>query len=302
MISPLLLSLLFAADPRIEADRLVEEGAALGQKGQWDEAIERFEAADAIFPRAMHACNIGLAHARASRPEHALLKLTSCQARTTEPLPSWVDKRIVEARELLTKGSYAPVELVAAPGTQVTIAHFGKAVFTPPITVWLPLGQHRLHAEAANKVPLDEVIDLTPKAPLRRELVLDVMPAPDPIRDPDPVLDPITEPTPPQTVTRSVSRAPAWITLGVGAGLLATGAVFHFVAKDSRDEAEGFTADDARYKSARSDFVTERDLSTAFFIGGGVVAATGVVLAFVLPSEEVVVVPAPNGVSAFMRF
>ncbi len=302
MIASLLLGLLFASDARLQADRLVEEGAALGEKGQWDAAIERFEAADALFPRAMHACNIGLAHARANRPEHALLKLTSCQARTTEPLPSWVDKRVAEARDLLTKGNYAPVELVATPGTQLTIAHFGKAVFAPPITVWLPFGEHRVHAEAPNRKPHDELITLTSRTPLRRELMLDLLPVPDPIPDPIPAPDPEPEPDAPTTVTRSLSRAPAWIAIGVGAGLLATGTIFHFVAKDSRDEAEGYLATDDRYEAARSDFVTERDLSTAFLIGGGVVAASGIVLAFVLPSDELVVVPAPNGVSAFMRF
>ena len=70
MIPALFLAVLIAAEPAEErADALMREGAALGDKALWDEAIERFRASDREFPRAIVACNIGLAHARAGRPE-----------------------------------------------------------------------------------------------------------------------------------------------------------------------------------------------------------------------------------------
>ena len=172
-------------DPRREADRLVEEGAAFGRERRWDDAIARFEAADALFPRAIHACNIGLVHARTGRPERALMHLAACQARTTEPLPPWVERRVAQTRAALVKGQYAPLELVAGtPGVQVTVLHFGAAVFTPPVTVWLPFGDHRLHAVAPGREPLDEVLPVTSKAPLRRLLVL-ALALPDAVTEPE---------------------------------------------------------------------------------------------------------------------
>lgn len=312
MIPSLALCMLFTAtpspEPRIEADRLVAEGAALGQQGRWDEAIVRFEAADALFPRAIHACNIGLAHARADRPEKALLQLSACQSRATEPLPPWVERRMTETRAALVKGAYAPLELVGAtPGVHVTIAHFGATLFTPPVTVWLPLGEHRLHAEAPGKQPFDETLVVSAKKPLRRVLALEALVVvPEPVKpDPDPVeAEKKPDPTPPEThtETRPLSRTPAWVTLGVGGGLLVTSAVFYGLAIDAKNEAERFDKEAAGFKSASSRFATDRDLAYGFLAGGLVTSAVGLALVFILPSEEVVVLPGPGNVTARFNF
>jgi|GEM_PF-3025309 len=316
MIPSLALCLLLTAtpapepssEPRSEADRLVEEGAALGQQGRWDEAIARFEAADALFPRAIHACNIGLVHARAGRPEKALLQLSACQSRATEPLPPWVERRMADTRAALVKGAYAPLELVAAtPGVHLTIDHFSAMTFTPPITVWLPLGEYHLHAEALGRRPLDETLVIAAKKPQRRVLRLEpaavVMPLDpkDPV-EPDPVKPPEIHTETTHTETRQLSRTPAWVTLGVGVGLLVTSAVFYGLAIDATNEAEGFQEDRPEFKSANSRFQTDRDLAYGFLAGGVVTTAVGVALVFILPTEAVVVLPGPGNVTARFSF
>lgn len=276
-------------DPKVVADRLVAEGAALGQKGDWDGAIAAFEKADEHFPRAIHACNIGLAHARANRPEKALMNLTACQARATEPLPAWVGKRTTEARTALSKGAYAPLELVSStPGVKVTLSHYGPTAFTPPVTVWLPLGDVQLNATAPNKKPLDETLTVASKAALRRVVTLEdvpvIVPAPDPIEpDPDPI-EPDPQPIRPDPVKAPPSKTPAYVTIAVGSAAIVTGAIFYGVALGTKADAEDLSGD--RFDDALATFETQRALALGFLIGGGLVTAGGIVWALVLDEDE----------------
>ena len=290
-------------DPRAEADRLVNEGASLGQQGLWDQAIERFEAADALFPRAIHACNIGLAHARAARPEKALVSLAACQARATEPLPSWVATRIDDTRALLAAGDYAPLELVrVTQGARVTIDHFPGALFAPPVTVWLPFGTHHLHAEATGYEPLDLPLDVTSKMAQRVAVQLEPEPEPAPDPGPEPPVEASPEVTTHADTTGSGgATTPAWIVIATGGTALAIGAIFYGLAIGSHDEAEGLSGPD--FDAARATFSTQRDLAYGFLAGGAVVTGVGVVLLLVLDeSDDVVVAPALGGAVARVRF
>jgi len=244
-------------DPKAEADRLVAEGAALGQRGDWDGAILRFEQADALFPRAIHACNIGLAHARANRPEKALVNLGACQARATEPLPPWVARRTSEARDALSKGAFAPLELLSAtPGLHIVVSHYGDASFTPPVTLWLPLGEHHLIASAPGKVTRDEVLTVASKAALRKDITLDDVPVvvPEPVEsgpvesgpvESGPVVPDPIEPHPIALTTviapdpkPAPDLTPAWVTIGVGGACVVTGTIFYGLALGTQSHAE----------------------------------------------------------------
>jgi len=308
---------LFGAEPgpRAEADRLVTEGASLGERGLWDDAIARFEEADRLFPRAIHACNIGLAHARAGRPERALVHLTACQARATEPLPAWVAKRIDDTRATLTKGAYAPLELVPkTAGARVTLSHFGDAPFVPPATVWLPFGAHRLTASAIGHVTLDEDLIVASKDALRR--VVDLAPtptlAPEPGPEPAPEAGPEAPPEPgPEAPTSLVaepapapsSTLPAWVVISTGGGALATGAIFYGLALGSKAEAEGFVDGSDDYREAKETFTTQRSLAYGFLAGGAAVTAVGVVLLVVLDdADDVAIQPTLGGAIARVRF
>ncbi|MCC6622436.1 MAG: hypothetical protein IT385_14325 [Deltaproteobacteria bacterium] len=309
----LTVATLFGAepDPRAEADRLVAEGAALGQKGRWDEAIARFEEAERHFPRAIHACNIGLAHARADRPEKALLHLTACQARATEPLPAWVPKRIDETRAALNAGRFAPLELVPRTlGARVTLDHFGDQPLVPPVTVWLPFGEHRLRAELAGHVALDEALVIDTKAALRR--MIDLPPEPiasaEPTPEPGPEAPPEPGPEAPpelgvEPAPEPTSTLPAWIVIAAGGGALATGAIFYGLALGSQSDAESFEAGSDDFEEADLRFKTQRSLAYGFLAGGAAVTAVGVVLLVVLDdADDVAVQPTLGGAVARFRF
>lgn len=278
------------ADPRAAADALVADGVALGEARRFDEAIERFEAADRLFPRAMHVCNIGLAHARADRPEKAHFYLLRCQARATEALPGWVDRRLAEARRTLEKGAFAPVELIGPPAA-LRVSHYGSEVLTPPITVWLPLGSHRLSADADGFLPWTHDLIVQTRAPIRQAFVLQPRPAPDPVVDPvpdplpdpvpDPLPDPILDPTNPTPSPRPGSSldVPGLVLTVTGGVALVAGLVLYPIALDSRDDASALASGDLdAYNDARSTFELERGFAYGLTFGGAALTTVGVVL------------------------
>ena len=66
---------------RERADELVEEGNRLGAAGTLDDAITRFKEADLLVPRAIHACNLGLAYSRQLKWVDAHFYLRVCRRR-----------------------------------------------------------------------------------------------------------------------------------------------------------------------------------------------------------------------------
>src|SRR5262245_24732927 len=86
------------AQPRARADELTQEGNDLGRQGQLDAAIAKFKQAYQLFPRALYACNLGLAYVRKQDWPRAHYFLSLCRSRwdadegTT--LQPWVNQRI----------------------------------------------------------------------------------------------------------------------------------------------------------------------------------------------------------------
>lgn len=278
-------------DPRAAADALVEEGVALGRANRFDEAIQRFEAADRLFPRTIHVCNIGLAHARADRPEKAHFYLLRCQARATEPLPSWVERRLGEARRALERGPFAPVEIIGPPST-LQVSHFGQEPLTPPLTLWLPLGSHRLSASADGFLPLSQELVVTDRSPLRHVYTLEPRPAPVELSEPTPSLapdpPPDPEPTPPSSpgdapnpmaATASGPDVPGLVLTVAGGVALVTGLILYPIALETRDRTSALADGDlAAYEDSRATFELERGFAYGLTIGGAVLSTAGVIL------------------------
>jgi tetratricopeptide (TPR) repeat protein len=161
-----------APTARQQADALVREGKAAADAGRLLDAITAFHRAEALLPRAIHDCNIGLAYARLERWPQALLFLESCRARTTEGLRDWVPPRIAEAERKLAAGSFAPIEVTATPaGARVTASSLDET-FTAPRRVWLPFGETHLTASAAGYVDEKRTVAITSRAPQTIDLAL----------------------------------------------------------------------------------------------------------------------------------
>lgn len=149
--------------PKTAADELVRDGARLGKAGDYEQAVDRFKRAEAMFSRAIHDCNIGLAYARWNKLGRAHAFLDRCRSRAVEALPAWVDKRARAVMEELRNGSYAPVEILADHvGATIQVSTFAAdEVFGAPRVVWLPFGEHVI------------VVSLSGYQPQRRTLTID---------------------------------------------------------------------------------------------------------------------------------
>lgn len=299
-----------AADDQAEADRLTIDGAKLAEAGRFDEAIASFRRAEALAPRAINDCNIGLAYARSDRPAHAHFFLRRCRARAPEALPSWVDARMQKLDAALRAGSFAPVDLVVTPaGATVTIASFlpdDLASVSSP--VWLPSGAHDVIAARPGFVALTRSVAIDGKVPQTVRLELDAEPsaaaaAPAASARPD-----LVKPFSPPPQRRSPLVLAGAITGGVGVALAGAGVYFLLRARDGYDDVQGvidvhgpWTEEDAdTLDQAESD---DRAGKVLLAVGGGVVVVGGVLLFLGIraddrAAEHVTVAPTDGGAIA----
>jgi len=298
-----------AADDQAEADRLTIDGAKLAEAGRFDEAISAFRRAEALAPRAINDCNIGLAYARSDRPAHAHFFLRRCRARAPEALPSWVDARMQKLDAALRAGGFAPVDLVVTPaGASVTIASFlpdDLASVSSP--VWLPSGAHDAIAARPGFVAQTRSVVVESKVPQTVRLVLEAEPA---AAAPSPAApaaaDLVTPSTPPSR--RSPLVLAGAITGGVGVALAGAGVYFLLRARDGYDDVQGvidvhgpWTEEDAdTLDQADSD---DRTGKVLLALGGGVVVVGGVLLVLGIraddrAAEHVTVTPTDGGAIA----
>ncbi len=267
-----------ADDRKAEADALVAEGIALGEKGQFGAAIGKFLQADERYPRAIHSCNIGLAYRHWKRLPQAHLFLQRCRVLATAKLPRWVDKEVRSVSRKLRKGSYAALTIHASPaGTTVRLPTLvdRRARFSTPLRIWAATGtQHELVLELAGHKTLRHVVDVADRAERRLDLALE------PVslltverRDPELRERPrpavlITTELPPRA-----STWPGWLSVGLGVAAAGVGGVLHGLASSRadriRDMVEGADAD-----SELSTFEIERGLALGMYAVGA--AAIGV--------------------------
>lgn len=255
--------------PAVAADALVAEGARLGGEGRLEEAILRFKAAEARFPRALHDCNIGLAYARLGRLPQAHWFLSRCRHRATAPLPDWVGPRLETTLSQLRAGPYAPVRIETSPqSAAVTISTFAPdETVTPPADVWLPQAMEVvLTARAADDAARGEArVRLPSPAPTR--VLVEVRPSspapppaslPAPASLPTPASLPAPVPSPeapfkagpaPAPAESTPPRWPWWVAAGgglavVGGGLALASAAA--LAEDARATTSTDRYDDLR--------------------------------------------------------
>ena len=292
-------------EPRQEADRLVREGAALGEEGRWDEAIARFKEAEELWPRALHDCNIGLAQARAGRPHLSLFHLERCERRETGALPAWVGTRQREALARLSRGAFAPVELrvVAAEGGEVvagaelTMSALGGETVLAPAKVWLPLGEHSIVARAPGRVETSRALTVTTRdrAIVEVALVLEpVVVAPvvvAPVPEPVVVAPVVTAPVPPRDEGSNTAAGGA---IGVGGAALAVGGILYGVAAQTGDDASELPPGDD-FDDKLAAFELERGFSYGLLGLGAVAVAVGVGLVLFDEGPHATVTPISGG-------
>ena len=138
MISLCLVAATEPSEAELEARELVIEGAKLGEAGNLDGAIDRFRAAEAIFPRPIHACNIGLSFSRKKQWAPALTYLTRCKQNAKRKLPGWVAPHIRDAKRKVKRAKLIKV-IIDTSASDLRVRPegvYGDDHFTTPLTLW----------------------------------------------------------------------------------------------------------------------------------------------------------------------
>src|ERR1051326_7885574 len=98
---------------------LVTQGQALAKAGEYSRAIALFKQADALEPRAEHACLIALTYTRRELWSQAEIFLATCHARAREhdQAPEWIGELDRALATKLVKVEVAPVAISVEPGS-----------------------------------------------------------------------------------------------------------------------------------------------------------------------------------------
>ncbi len=267
---------------RRQADALVTEGVELGRHGKFELAIERFREAERAFPRAIHACNIGLAYRLWKRYPQAYRYLRRCQSLATEKLPSWVRREEKGVLKRLRRGKYAPVAVHVAPaGAMLSLATlFGPDErLAAPVTLWLPHGSHELVATLAGHETLTHEVSVANSEPMRLDLTLarrTVLTAKPVVEKP--ATPPAEKPAPiePAPVSPPPSDTPiaGWATLGSGVLAAGVGGLLHGLAVSRADRIRGMVAG-TQADSELSSFDLEKGLALGMYGVGAVAIGIG---------------------------
>jgi tetratricopeptide (TPR) repeat protein len=274
-----------ARAPEEQADRLVVEGEALGKKRRYRDALERFERAEAIFPRAIHDCWQALCYLRLDRYPRAYLHQERCVERSGGRAPiEWAEGVGVEITERLARGRYAPVDIVADPaGATVEVAALGEISAALPRRLWLPLGRHNLEIAAGGHHQKSVPILLTTRDPYPVQLVLEPLaPPPPPVPTATaslPVIKPAPREPPPPPVVAAAPPPPKgpgvapWIAFSGALAAVAVGVGFHAAAFAAKDAAVQPGQDYDREIAALE---RNQTLAWVFYGAGALGAAAGI--------------------------
>lgn len=154
------------------ADELEARGQQLASAGHYSEAIAMFKQADRIEPRAIHACEIGLAYTRRELWAQAEIHFLICHERATsnDTLPDWVNEGEQLLHDRLAALDVAAVEIVVAPveaRAALAVSSFPPDESFSPRTIHLPVGHHVIVARAPGFEDAQVDVDVTDRQPRR---------------------------------------------------------------------------------------------------------------------------------------
>jgi hypothetical protein len=276
VIALLLASPLLHADDQSEADQLTRDAIALGKSGNLELAIQKFRAAQKLFPRPNNHCNIGLAYAQLARWAKAQLYLERCKSQVRAGLPDWVDKRLKQSEDGLKASLSAPVRVTSEPpGARLNAPGFdADDELTAPVTLWLPLGEREIGGELPGHLPAQQKLRLDSVEMQQVHLVL---------QKPTVVEQPVAPQPPPPPSPAVVDKSPSrlrvagGVTLGLGLASLGTSLALYLVARDvTSPEANLLVRDTSEFDSALGRFRGQYYGSMAMLAVGGALSVAGV--------------------------
>lgn len=275
-----------------EADALLREGSRHGEAGRWAEAIACFRRADALYPRALDDCNVGIAYAGWGRLAQASLHFALCRARVAGQLPDWVLRRHERVLSELRAGPFGRLRLSVEPAdaTAATPAFEPDEAWAPAMVqeLWLPAGLQRLSVRAQGHRPELREVSIEPGGTTSVLVVLTPDAAP-PALALRPPLGPLprassrTRAPPAPRLTARPGAGP-WPLVSVAGGgvLVALGVAFHALAIGTKADAEGLDPVPPgepypEFEGLAETYRLQRGAAIGMYSAGAIATAVGVI-------------------------
>lgn len=273
----------FADGPDVAgAETLFERGRQLMAEGNLKEACPKFAESQRLAPAAGTALNLAtcyekqgkLASAWGMYREAISLSIASGQAvreQFARDRASELEPKLAKVVINVTGGDDVEVK---RDGTTIARAQWGTPIPIDP-------GSHTIEASAPKKLKWSTVIDTN--APGKTTTV-----AVPPLQDAPPDARPSPTPT---VIEKPVGdrggalRIVGFIGMGVGAALAGTGGYFALSSQSKKDDIESAASQQQAWSADRQttfdDGESQATLANVFFIAGGAVFATGLVLTII---------------------
>jgi hypothetical protein len=275
------------ADARIaEAKAHFDKGVELMQQREWGAALDELMRSRELYPKETTLTNAAICLRELGRDDEALDVLEAL-LRDFPNLPA--RKRPEVEREVSAlQANVGSIEIQGGePGAAIEIDGRERGVLPVAGPVHVKAGSRVVRARKDGYSPAWVNVDVPAGQTVRVVLELHELPAPPDMR---PALPPIMLPSPtpfaPQAPQRDGSYLPGAILLGVGGAGLVVGAVTGAVSLVKASHVKSQCTNDVCPTSTLGEANASRaigNVSTATFIGGGVVAAAGVVLLVIRP-------------------
>jgi hypothetical protein len=147
------------AENKARAQALLAEGSALFRNGEYAAALEKFEAAYAVFPSPKLWFNIGQANRDLDRPVQALQAFERYLAQVPDAPPDMAADARASVADLQKKLGRLRIDC-ETPGAEISLD--GKPIGTAPLpdTIWATPGRHQVTANRAGLAPAIEGVDV----------------------------------------------------------------------------------------------------------------------------------------------
>ena len=262
-----------------KAARLLDQGVGKYESGDYNAALDKFQAAYAAFPSPKILLNLGEALRKLGRDVEA----ADAYSRYLSETPAG---EIREEKRKLAQDGLAELQPrlgrlridAPQPGAQLTLD--GKA-FKPPADrpAWVLPGSHSIGAQAPAFEPKTMWVEVHAGEEKHVAVALEMAGAPTeksqkPV-EPTPTPVPVTPANPPTsdlgTQTSHNGRVWTWVAAGAAGAMLVVGILEGSAASSDYDEYKT-TRDPLRYDQLRNDIGSESTIANVMFIGAGVAA------------------------------
>lgn len=277
-VAVLIVCLLAGPARADEVADLVARGEALAKQNEYTQAIALFKQADALEPRAAHACMIGLAYMRREAWPQAELFLALCEKRAApgDQPPDWIDAAHQTLAGKLRAAQIPAITIEVSPpaiGARLTVSSFAPDEQFDPQTIHLAPGKHVIEVTAPGYLRSSREVTVETAVPQTVSFTL--------ARDPAAAIPAATATTMPprqdDTARTRSSRVP-WIVIGAGVAIAGAGLIYDAdTVQSARDRLAHAETRDA-YDALAPDFRTKRNVAIGLLAGGVVVAGIGVAL------------------------